>query len=364
MKSKRNGKVEFWRFVFSVIIVLHHSRALIGDENCLFLGGSFAVEFFFLVSGYLMMASIARMAEKNPQGKNLGKETLTFVAKKAKSVYPGLLIAWLIAVCFVAYAREKELAAVAVDSFFEMTLLKMSGLPSISVNGVVWYISSMLIGMAILYPLIRRHPGFMKHVGLLLIALLGLGYLAGNFGAPRDPLKWVEFTKKGNIRAISELALGALTYVAVQRCRKVELTWAGKTLASLAEWALYAAAIAYMYFEKAGKFDYFALLLLTVAVGLSFSHKGIDAKLFDNVFFAWLGKYSFYLFLGHTFIAQNLNYILPEGYSNDKKMMIYLSCALATSFTLWGLTILVNKVSPKAAALAKRVFIKSAPSAE
>lgn len=57
---KRNGKIELLRFLFAVIIVLHHSRQLLGDENCLFLGGSLGVEFFFIVSGYLMMSSIEK----------------------------------------------------------------------------------------------------------------------------------------------------------------------------------------------------------------------------------------------------------------------------------------------------------------
>ena len=113
-----------------------------------------------------------------------------------------------------------------------------------------------------------------------------------------------------------------------------------------------------MYYEKAGNRDFFVLLLLALAVGLSFSHKGIDAPLFDNGFFMWLGKYSFYLFLGHTFIAQNLNYILPKGFSNNEKVAIYLICAGVTSFVIWGMTILVNKCTPKVSALAKRAFIR------
>ena len=58
MSAKRNGKIEFLRFLFSLIIVVHHSRMFLGDEISPFLGGSLAVEFFFFVSGYLMMAYI------------------------------------------------------------------------------------------------------------------------------------------------------------------------------------------------------------------------------------------------------------------------------------------------------------------
>ena len=48
--SKRVGEIEFLRFVFSIIIVFHHSRNFIGNETSLFLNGAFAVEFFFVLS--------------------------------------------------------------------------------------------------------------------------------------------------------------------------------------------------------------------------------------------------------------------------------------------------------------------------
>ncbi len=47
----RNGKIDFLRLLFAFIIVLHHTRYLLGDDHCLFLGGSLSVEFFFFVSG-------------------------------------------------------------------------------------------------------------------------------------------------------------------------------------------------------------------------------------------------------------------------------------------------------------------------
>lgn len=55
--SSRNVTIEYLRFVFAGIVVLHHSRYILGDEDCWFLGGSLAVEFFLFVSGYLLQVS-------------------------------------------------------------------------------------------------------------------------------------------------------------------------------------------------------------------------------------------------------------------------------------------------------------------
>lgn len=80
------------RFVFAVMIVLHHSRYVVGDENCHFLGGSFAVEFFFLLSSHLMMGSVSRMTA--PVDHSLGRENVGFLYKKVRGMWPEALIAW------------------------------------------------------------------------------------------------------------------------------------------------------------------------------------------------------------------------------------------------------------------------------
>lgn len=362
MASKRNGKIDFLRFLFSLIIVIHHSRYLFGDDNCLFLGGSFAVEFFFLVSGYLMMASIENRARQSSDLSSLGKESLGFVWNKAKSLYPEVLIAWVIAVIFVAYARQKSLlgtAALFIDTFFETTFLKMSGVSDTALNGVVWYVSSMLLCMLALYPLIRKFPDMMIHVVLPLVVLLGLGYLCSEYGEPRNPTLWIGFTFKGNIRALSEISLGVLCYRAVQRLSGIELRKLGKILLSLCEWALYGILILYMYFAEPSDRDSFFILVMAVAVSISFSQKGIDTKLFNNGFFRWLGRCSLPIYLGHTYYAHNLNRILPEEMDDLPRMGIYLGCTFATSVLIWGISLLIRKALPKLTAFAKRTLIAS-----
>ena len=51
---KRNGSIDFWKFIFSLVIMSFHSIYFAGDEKFLFYNGANMVEFFFLVSGFLM----------------------------------------------------------------------------------------------------------------------------------------------------------------------------------------------------------------------------------------------------------------------------------------------------------------------
>ena len=87
--TKRVGEIEFFRAVFCLIIMIRHGEYLVGTTKIPFSGGAFAVEFFFLVSGYLMMANIAR--RQNEPTQHLGGETLRFVGKKMATFYPEMV---------------------------------------------------------------------------------------------------------------------------------------------------------------------------------------------------------------------------------------------------------------------------------
>ena len=56
--GKRNGLIDFYRFIFSLVIVFHHAMWLDGvvdiSTQVVFLGGYSAVEFLFIVSGLFL----------------------------------------------------------------------------------------------------------------------------------------------------------------------------------------------------------------------------------------------------------------------------------------------------------------------
>ena len=124
--SKRVGEMEFLRFIFSIIIVFHHSRNFIGNETSLFLNGAFAVEFFFILSGFLMMKSISRMNDKY---ENLGMETVQFIKKKYLSLCPDMIISWIIgavATAIVCKYTFETIANTVRDGIWELGLLNMT----------------------------------------------------------------------------------------------------------------------------------------------------------------------------------------------------------------------------------------------
>lgn len=391
--KSRNVSIDAMRFLFSVIVVLHHSRYVLGDENCYFLGGSLAVEFFFFVSGYLLLADVEKQEKREAftgrafigrgyagsdfagsgfvgrgftesgfaeGGKEkLGTETWHFIRHKLSGFLPEFLISWWIG--FFVIGAVRRLGPVALwkaleKDVWELTLVKMSGLFTGGINGAMWYLSAMLLVMAVLYPLLRKNKDLMTHVVCPLLALFFYGYLCRTEGHPRDPLVWMGLCYKGLLRAAAGLCCGAVIYLAVGNLRRKAprgLTRAGQALVILLQLLCLSLVIRYMALRKPSQYDYFYLFLLMILVLLSFSGFGLETLLSrcgerGKSAAVFLGKYSLPLYLGHLYFAQHINEILaPKVYSGRERMAAYLILSVLNGFVVMGLAGLWRKKQPE-----------------
>lgn len=383
MRKQHNVTIDFLRFLFSVIVVLHHSRYVLGDDNCYFLGGSLAVEFFFFVSGYLLLVGADKAGRKNGAGyllpggmdmagrteaagletkgigagtTGIGGETLHFILHKIRSFLPEFLIAWWIGFVLIGVVRKygvlDYLKAFGND-FWELTLVKMSGLFTHGIDGAMWYLSAMLLGMAFLYPLLRTKRDLMTHLVCPLLALFLYGYLCQAEGHPRDPIVWLGLCYKGLVRAIAELCTGVVICMAVRRLKRFSpsgLTKTGNALAIGAQLLCLLLTIRYMAEQEPSEYDYFYMFLLMLLVLISFSGFGLESVLGNSqrlhLLSAFLGKYSLSLYLGHLYFAQHVNELLPEElYSGKIRMTVYLAAAFANGLLVMGLSALYRRYS-------------------
>ncbi len=345
-KGKRIGEMEFWRFIFSVIIVFHHSRRLVGNGNALFFNGAYAVEFFFILSGYLLMQSIDRM--KNTTG-SIGKDTALFIKKKYLSLCPDLFISWIlgaavtIGACGYTFAEAGKLLT---GGIWEMGLLHMGGLNPAGLNSAVWYLSSMLIAMAILYPILRKYKNGGRLVLIPLAVVLIFGYLYGEFGSLRVPFGWTGFTFRGNLRAIADLGLGVICYQATQKFAALPLNTPAKALLTVGKYGCFAALIAYMAGEQDNRTDFFLLIIIALAILLTFSRQTLGQQLFNNKFVTFLGKFSLPLYLSHYWWVKVLKIWLPAEMSVGGKTAIYIAVAFASGALVMALSALWKKAKP------------------
>jgi peptidoglycan/LPS O-acetylase OafA/YrhL len=343
--KQKNGKIELLRFVFAFIIVLHHSRYLNDGKMFMFNRGSLGVEFFFLVSGYLMAM---KCADRTPP-ENLGEETWSFIFKKYKGLLPDLWIAQGIA--FVMNIWLKPLKSASdfgirvFGGIFEVLGLSFTGFNPYPINGVIWYISAMLIAMMILFPLCRKNFSFFSHCLAPLFGFMLIGMLQMAFHTPTGPDTVVLLSiRKGLIRALGEICLGVVVFELSRFIQKktVNLSTRGAILFSIMEFGMYALILHLLYVVTKTKYDTMILYLMLVALTLSCSQRGLFSHLFDNKLFYMLGRISLPLYLCHSNGHRVVNKLFPSQ-SLNQKIFLYLVFAALFTLVQYALSLLIKK---------------------
>lgn len=359
--NKRVGEMEFLRFLFSVIIVLHHSRNFVGNATSLFLNGAFAVEFFFILSGFLMMKSMSKL-QGDPE--NLGVETARFIKKKYLSLCPDMIVSWIIGAVATAVVGKYTVGAIGNmlrDGIWEMGLLTMTGIRMSTINNAVWYLSSMLLCMAILYPLLRKYKNMAKFVVIPIITLLIFGYFIVKTDSIRLPFGWAGFTYRGNLRAFADLGVGIVLYQITETFKVKRLTAFSKVLLTIVKYVGVISLVWYMYAirKPTVQYDLFYIFVIMLVIGLVFSNQTYGARLFDNRVIGFLGKFSLPLYLSHYYWSRLLK-ALSASVGATQTMALYLLLSAVTAAVVMALSTLIKKYKPFCKI--KRLLVKESPS--
>ena len=149
-EKKHNGIISVWKFIFSIVIIVLHAKAVnFNKSNLLVTGGSIGVEFFFIVSGYLFGKKLIKDINTK-EDKNIGSDTINFMKNKLKVFLPFTICSVIIGILALTFFHNVPVKP-NINSIYDMFLLNMTGIKYRIINGPLWYISSMLIVMFLLY---------------------------------------------------------------------------------------------------------------------------------------------------------------------------------------------------------------------
>ena len=332
--SKHNGIIGFWKFAFCILIMIYHANLFqMGDELILFSKGSIGVEFFFLVSGFLLAKSALNKKENNSE--SLGKETILFIYKKIKSFFPYILV------CFVCGLVVKSIFGDMtikdyILSIWDLTFLRMAGFRTTVVNGAAWYISAMLLAMLILYPLLRKYKKNFIYLGAPIIVIFLAGILNHNYFSLRVPDQWLGYVYKGFVRAIMELSLGTILYIVCEKIKNINFTNLGKMLITIIEIGGFLIPFVMSQFiEKATTYDFVVLIIISISIVFAFSEKTLEFKFFNNKIIYFLEKLSLPIYLSHTFIRTIINEsYLTINFNYYEKTFIFVIVTIVFSIIL------------------------------
>ena len=328
-RTTRNGKIEFFRFFFSIAILLFHlGKYILGEAKCsngihlsLVVHGSIGVEFFFLISGYLMAKSASKLLKNDVCLGNetaIAKHTWKFILNKYKGIWFYHVVAWiptLMLYCCIHAQSIIDVVRILLESIPSLFLLQMSGIKCISPNHIEWYLSAMVITMFLIYPLLLRFNKAFSRIWAPFGALLIVGYLSHTTGRLTGVSVWMGVAYKSIYRAIADLCLGIAAYELSEYLRTMNLKRQEKVLLSVLEYGCYVFVCVFMLLTLDHKYEVYALAALFVAVAISFSELSFGTHLFSNKLIFLLGELSLPIYLSQVFVIYVItNYL--EHYSN------------------------------------------------
>lgn len=179
--NSKNNSITLWRIIFTYIILLYHfdNKYLISWHYGLQIGWYIGVEFFFIVSGYLLYDRLDILSEKCRSGWD-------YLVYRYKKIYPYYLGAFIFS--FIMYFAIKDsfsimdMIKVLSNNFFEVFAMQGIGLDDgwCYINNTSWFISIMFIsGFIIYHCLVKWKDNFCDFV-VPLIIIVCFSYLYRN----------------------------------------------------------------------------------------------------------------------------------------------------------------------------------------
>lgn len=354
-EKKRNGFLDFLKLVFAIIIVIGHGDTIIGTSSPdKFIPlASFGVDFFFIISGAMLLRSI----EKQTQKDTIGEDTCNFMKHKIKGLLPNYYVAWII--LFIIANIDSNFKIIILNfikALPELLFIRMAGMPSQIYNGNTWYISAMLLSLLIIYPIVRKNKDFFIKYIAPFIVIFGIGYITHNYSTVLVIEEWNGIVYFGVIRGIVEVCIGCIVYYLSQKLKTINITKFGKIIITLIEFLLYALVILLLLNYNFRYYCFVLLFIIMIPICITLSDISYSKDIFGFKIFNWMGKYSYSLYLGQSIAYSKLigKYIFNTGLSHSKTIISFLIAAIIFGLVVMYISKLVSYIWSK-----NKVKIKS-----
>ncbi|MBQ6020252.1 MAG: acyltransferase family protein [Clostridia bacterium] len=334
---KRNGEIDFWKFVASIYIVLFHSRAFYDPD--LFRGSmALAVEFFFVVSGFFFALSVYR-DNREFRLRTIGRETADFLRHRVGGFLYYYLFGFGVSFLLAILQYRSALLSFKTirDVVLEFFLLSSLTSTTCRIIPADWYLSAMLIAMLLLYPFFRYKKGIFSAIVAPILGVGGLVYIMIRFGVIASSGNGA-FPPKGLTRAVTSICLGVAAYRISELLKKKSFDKFGAALCS-GICAISILVTFALFWRMPKTVQPVAVVLSAVFVAISASEKSVFSRMFPVKICRKLGEFSLAIYLGHSAVrtvllalANRITFLQPLFANGDKQwygVLIYLVCSAA-----------------------------------
>ncbi len=306
-----NTSIELWRFLFTIMVCLLHFNSTYFSRKSYFSGGYIAVEFFFILSGFLLMNSAERKGSK--------QSALTYTIRKMKGFYPHYIFSLSIIFIYKMVEERETLFGILkkmVQVFWEVTMLHMSGIKySKLYNYITWYISVLIIVGYIIYYLVCNYRKIFIELIAPVAILLIYGYYSFNIGYMDVWIPKLFGVRICLLRGFAGMSLGCLCYSIYKRNKQRVFTKAMFNMLNIIKIFSFCFVIVFAALRGRTQYDFILIVALSVGVTISFLTNSSKSQPIENILL-FLGKLSYPIYLNHELLKILFaKYIPGKGHS-------------------------------------------------
>lgn len=335
---KRNRAIEFYRFFAAALILCYHCHWFAYREDTQFNGYYLFVEFFFILSGFLMMRSIRRSVTPEMRS-HAANSAFTYTWMRLKAFYPHHLLSFILVLLIEIFLfRTKYTIELIETGWTELLLVNLFGyVRGGYINIVCWYLSGLLFSsLAIHYLVLKDEDGFVKIIAPFVFVLF-YGSLFDKIGCLATTIVFTRYSPPlGFMRSFAAITAGVVSYRIYEWLADVRLP-SERFLSTLTEAAILTASVLFMYNSNFTRFDFLFVPLFCVFVISVFRGRSALSEVLDNALSAWLGRQCFAFFLNNAVVIYLCMYFCP-GMPVGRMAVICLPCCLVLSWITGCLT--------------------------
>lgn len=324
--DKKNNFLELMRFIFCMVIFLHHSGFVAGGKSYIFQNaGYYAVEFFFILTGAFAYKSTRKYVYSHidSEGSSIKdsamKYSMKYTISKLKRIFPYALVGIILAYIWDFLYCSNILSL--KDNFIrkwnivlELTFIPMTGIMKAGLenylNAPLWYLSVLLICLPVMVFIIIKYRDVYDNYLCIIGPFLLYGYLLHRYETIGTWGAYTGILYNGVIRGFADLLLGSFVFILSEK-----IDWSQKNgyrlLSTIIEIAGYVFAIYVFNSNLDGYASLFAILFMAFSVSITLSEQSYSYKL-NTAALGHLGELSLPIYCFHWPVYRLVTYFIPN----------------------------------------------------
>ena len=339
----KNNSIVIWRIVFAYVIMFYHfdNKYLLTLNLPGNIGWYIGVEFFFVVSGFLLYSKLDEYRGRFSSG-------LSFMINRFKKIYPLYFLAF--ALCFILiWIRDNwslhDAAWNGGTHIFEMLALQGAGLDMgwDYINNTGWFVSILFISEFIIYHCLVKWKDTTENFLLPITIIVCFSYLYRNMNGIGAASQTTGFYENwGLMRGLLDMSMGVMVARwSKELSKNVKNTQALRFLGS----AGFVLVLIVSLFIGNTSLDFVYLIIISVSVALAFLPS--KSKVFDSKAIRMWSNTTLCLYLFHDMFRTSVFPIVfgyPESL-RDRCMLcaIYMLTVTIFSFVIEFFRISISK---------------------